>query len=294
MNKFKGSLAVLMTALLYGSYGVWANLIGDSFDLFFQTYTRAIIAWIIVVAIVLYLKDWKRIQSFYDYKILFLIAFFGIFTQAIYYAYSELGVGLASVLYFFAILLIQFLIGAFIYKERLGWIKWLSMLLAIFGVFLIFKNDAFMFGIFPSVVAIISGFAVGAQASITKLVSKKYSSWQISVFSWFGVIATCLPLSLYFNERQIAPTLDITWLYLVLFAIMGLLVFPLLIYGYKRIDVSLGGLIGLVEIPAAILLGYLFFSEQVTSTIITGSLLIMLAAALPDILDLIKKRKLVN
>ncbi len=283
-----------MTALLYGSYGVWANLIGDSFDLFFQTYTRAIIAWIIVVAIVLYLKDWKRIQSFYDYKILFLIAFFGIFTQAIYYAYSELGVGLASVLYFFAILLIQFLIGAFIYKERLGWIKWLSMLLAIFGVFLIFKNDAFMFGIFPSVVAIISGFAVGAQASITKLVSKKYSSWQISVFSWFGVIATCLPLSLYFNERQIAPTLDITWLYLVLFAIMGLLVFPLLIYGYKRIDVSLGGLIGLVEIPAAILLGYLFFSEQVTSTIITGSLLIMLAAALPDILDLIKKRKLVN
>lgn len=294
MNKFKGSLAVLATALLYGSYGVWANLIGDSFDLFFQTYTRAIVAWVIVAGIVIYLKDWKRIQNYYDYKILFLIAFFGIFTQAIYYAYSELGVGLASVLYFFAILLIQFLIGAFIYREKLGWVKWVSMLFAIFGVFLIFKNDAFVFGILPSVVAIISGFAVGAQASITKLVSKKYSSWQISVFSWFGVIATCVPLSLYFNERQIMPEFEVAWLYLVLFAIMGLLVFPLLIYGYKRIDVSLGGLIGLVEIPAAILLGYLFFNEQVTSTIIIGSILIMLAAALPDILDLIKKRKLVH
>lgn len=109
MSKIKGSLAILATALLYGSYGVWANLIGDTFDLFFQTYVRATLAWLIILGIVLYLKDWKSIKSFYDYKILFLIAIFGIFTQAIYYSYSELGVGLASILYFFAILVTQFL-----------------------------------------------------------------------------------------------------------------------------------------------------------------------------------------
>jgi drug/metabolite transporter (DMT)-like permease len=268
MNKIKGSLAILATACIYGSYGVWANLIGESFDLFFQTYTRALLAWLIVVGIVIYNKDWKPIKNLRDFKVLFLIALFGVFTQSIYYAYQTLGIGLASILYFFAILLIQFLIGFVLYKEKATLVKIVSLVFSIFGVFLIFKNDISGFGIFPAIVALVSGFAVGAQASITKLVSGKYSSWQISVFSWLGVVLVCIPLSLHFGERQILPAFDLPWLYLFTFAVIGLLVFPLLIYGYKRIDVSLGGLIGLIEIPAAILLGYLFFSEQVTSTII--------------------------
>jgi drug/metabolite transporter (DMT)-like permease len=291
MSKIKGSLAILATALLYGSYGVWANLIGDTFDLFFQTYVRATLAWLIILGIVLYLKDWKSIKSFYDYKILFLIAIFGIFTQAIYYSYSELGVGLASILYFFAILVTQFFIGFFIYKENISFIKIISLTVSFFGVYLIFKNDIKVFGILPGSVALLAGFAVGAQASITKLISKKYSSWQISLFSWAGVILTCLPLSLYFNEKQIFPGLEITWIYLYLFAIMGLLVFPLLIYGYKKIDVSLGGLIGLVEIPAAIAFGYFFFNENITQSILIGSSIIVFAAALPDLYDLVVQFK---
>jgi drug/metabolite transporter (DMT)-like permease len=88
MNKLKGSLAILMTACIYGSYGVWANLIGENFDLFFQTYTRALLAWIIVVGVVVYNSDWKPIKSTRDFRVLFLIAFFGVFTQSIYYAYQ--------------------------------------------------------------------------------------------------------------------------------------------------------------------------------------------------------------
>lgn len=290
MNEIKGSLAVLGTALAYGSYGVWAKLIGTDFQLFFQTYSRAIIAWLIVVAIVIYLKDWKKVRSAYDYKILFLIAGFGIFTQLIYYAYLKLGIGLASILYFFAILVIQFFIGYFIYKEKITFIKLSSLLLSCLGVYLIFRDDTFGFELLAIVVAIVAGFAVGAQASVTKLISKTYSSWQISVFSWAGVIITCLPISIYLGEVQHAPALNFTWLYLLLFSILGLSIFPLLIYGYKRIDVSLGGLIGLVEIPAAIWFGWFFFGEQVTQAMIIGSGIIIFAAALPDILDILKNK----
>jgi drug/metabolite transporter (DMT)-like permease len=99
-----------------------------------------------------------------------------------------------------------------------------------------------------------------------------------------------LPLSIYFGEIQHLPQINLSWLYLFLFSILGLSIFPLLIYGYKKIDVSLGGLIGLMEIPAAILFGYLFFDEKVTTMMIFGSLIILFAAALPDILDICKKK----
>ena len=88
---------------------------------------------------------------------------------------------------------------------------------------------------------------------------------------------------------QYIPTLNITWFYLLLFSVLGLLIFPLLIYGYKKIDVSIAGLIGLVEIPMAILFGNIFFDEQVTTTIIIGSVFILVSAALPDLLDVVKK-----
>jgi drug/metabolite transporter (DMT)-like permease len=79
---------------------------------------------------------------------------------------------------------------------------------------------------------------------------------------------------------------------LFLFSILGLSIFPLLIYGYKKIDVSLGGLIGLVEIPAAILFGYIFFGENVTQNMIIGSIIILFSAAIPDIIDILKTDKL--
>ena len=202
MNKLKGSLAILGTAFAYGSYGIWAKLIGSSFDLFFQTYMRAIIAWVIILGIVIYLKNWKKIRNSYDFKVLFGIAVFGILTQGIYYSYLHLGVGLSSILYFFSILFAQFFIGIYFYKEKITTIKIISLIFSIFGVILIFKNDIESFEILAVIIALISGFSIGAQSSLTKLVSKKYSSWQISLFSWAGVILTCLPISLFLKETQ--------------------------------------------------------------------------------------------
>ncbi len=161
MDKLKGSLAILGTAICYGSYGVWAKLIGSEFGLFFQTYTRAIIAWLIVIAIVIFLKQWRPIKSKFDYGVLVLISFLGIFTQSVYYAYLHLGIGLTSVLFFFAMLLVQFLIGIFLFKEKLTTIKTISVLLSLFGVYLIFKNDINTFQLFAVIVALVAGFWLG-------------------------------------------------------------------------------------------------------------------------------------
>jgi drug/metabolite transporter (DMT)-like permease len=285
MNKIYGSLAIFVSALLYGSYGVWAVLIGNSFGLFFLTYVRALIAWLIIFLIVILFGHWKKIKNKFDFKILLLLSILGIFTQAVYYSYQIIGIGLSSLFNFTAILISQYLIGYILFKEKISKYKLVSLLLAILGIVFIYIQDIKGFGILAALIAVVAGAAVGTQTSLTKLISQRYSGWQISLFTWASVILFCAPMSLYLGELQQFPTLSLPWFYLFLFAIVGLSIFPIVVYGYKRIPVMVAGLIGLLEIPSAILFGVVFFGEALTSSMIFGSSLILLSAIIPIVYD---------
>lgn len=117
----------------------------------------------------------------------------------------------------------------------------------------------------------------------SKLISKKFSSIQISTIIWTSSFLVCLPMSFLLNERQIIPTIDVHWISMLIFAVAGLLAFYLLVEGYKKVDATIGGLIGLLEVVFGILFGFLFFKEALTADIIIGSLIILIAAMLPNI-----------
>jgi drug/metabolite transporter (DMT)-like permease len=56
-----------------------------------------------------------------------------------------------------------------------------------------------------------------------------------------------------------------------------------------EIEASIGGLLGLLEIVFSILLGILIFHEVLTVRVIIGGTIIILAAVLPHIADLLHK-----
>lgn len=292
MNKALGVSAVFIASLLYGSYGIWSVLIGKEFGIFFQSYARALIVLAIIVPIVVWFVKWKRILRS-DYSIFFILCLLGVFTQApIYYAYQNAGVGIASIFFFTAYLIAQYVIGTFVFREKIGLIKVVSFCLAILGAYLVLVNDIHVFALLAVAMAVLAGASGGAQVALTKLVSEKYSSLQISVFTWSAVVISALPLSLYLAETQHIPTISVSWIYLLLFSISGLLTFVLIIYGYKRVEASVGGLIGLLEIVFAVVFGWLFFGEQITPTIFFGSTIILFAAMLPDLSRLLKPKKI--
>lgn len=288
MDKVYGSFAVLLSAVLYGSYGIWAVLIGSELDLFFQTWLRALIV-LILTSMLIYYFGWKKIER-KDYRILLFLGSLGFATQMVYYSFQEIGIGLTSVFNFTAILISQYLVGKIIFDEKIGVVKIISLVMSVVGIYLIFSSELDLGKIFPVAVAILAGCAVGMQSSLTKLVSNKYSSFQISMFTWSGVMISCLPLSIIFHEKIYLPQSPTIWFYLLVFSIVGMLTFPLIVYGYRRIDVSIAGLIGLLEIPSAITFGWMFFGEVVTYSMIFGSVLILFSAALPDIYVLFKKK----
>jgi drug/metabolite transporter (DMT)-like permease len=71
-NFSKGVALVFLSSLMFGSYGVWLRLIGNSLGAFFQGWTRALILSLILFPILLYKKqiipiekkDWKWLIIF--------------------------------------------------------------------------------------------------------------------------------------------------------------------------------------------------------------------------------------
>ena len=68
--------------------------------------------------------------------------------------------------------------------------------------------------------------------------------------------------------------------------------FWLVIEGFKYVEASIGGLLGLLEIVFSIGLGILIFHEGLTIRVVIGAALILIAAALPHIADLMKRTNL--
>lgn len=288
-KKLQGALYVFLSAILYGSYGVWSVLLGPDFGTFFQAYVRAFLVLSFLIPLCMYYKSWIRIDV-RDYKKFSWLIFCVIFTQApIYYAYQHSGIGITNLIFFSTLLIVQFLFGRFLLKEKFSWIKIISLILALAGLFFVFKNSLGAFSFLALSMAILSGLASGAQSASTKLIPKKYSAIQISILSWGTSLITHMPISLYLGEKQLVPSFSMAWFYMLSFALCGLLTFILVIQGYKYIEASIGGLIGLLEVVFAIIFGYLFFHENLTMVIVFGGAVILFAAILPYMHEIGKK-----
>src|SRR4051812_44473943 len=105
----KGSWLILISAVMFGSYGVWSRLIGDSFGPFFQGYTRALIIAVVLLPILLWKKQIVPIAR-RDWGWLALFLLFTSLTQApVFYAFNHMDIGSATLLFFVSMLLTMYL-----------------------------------------------------------------------------------------------------------------------------------------------------------------------------------------
>ena len=97
------------------------------------------------------------------------------------------------------------------------------------------------------------------------------------------------PLSLIFNESL--PRLSFTqpWLAQTGYLLTMLLANIAAVSGFKYLEPSIGGLIGLLEIIFASLFGIIFFHDSLTFQLVLGSFLIILAASVNDLFTALKK-----
>lgn len=299
MNKLstiKGPLFVFLSAVMFGSYGTWSKLIGTSHGVFYPGWTRALLISIVLLPLLIYAKQIVPIQR-KDWKWMSVFLIFTTLTQApLFYAFNHMDVGTATLLFFVTMLLTMYVVGFFFLQEKLTKVKIASFILACLGLYITFSFSITAFSIFAALMAVVNGIASGGEVAFSKKLTGSYSSLYIIWLSWIVIAITNCIISVVIGEVQVLPILSIYWLYQGLYAIAGIVGFWLIIEGFKYVEASIGGLIGLLEIIFSILFGFLIFHEILTQKIFIGGMCIIVAAALPYLveLNLFRKQKLIN
>lgn len=282
-NQNRGALLVFASAILYGSYGVWAILIGEGFGSFFQGYVRAILISLVLVAYLTFSKRWVPMPK-KEWKYFYVFGFTALLTQApIYYAFQNSGVGIANLMLYSSTLIASYFAGRYLVGEKITRIKILSAILAVGGLGLVFYTSLGTFAPLALSMAVLGGTAAGTQFAVSKNIPSKFSPAQIALTGWIIVLLTHLPLSLLLGERQVPLAISTEWISMLCFAAAGVLASICVFAGYKHLDASLGGLIGLLEIIFAFLFGALVFNEAVTANMVAGSIIILFAASVPHL-----------
>lgn len=286
MSNNKGTIFILISALMFGSYGVWSRLIGDSFGAFYQGWTRGLILTLVLLPILLWKRQIVPIKR-KDIGWLSLFLLFTSLTQApLFYAFNNMDIGSATLLFFVSMLLTMYLIGFLFLRERLTKIKIFSFILAALGMYIVFQFSLVAFTILAASMAILNGVASGGEVSSSKKLSGNYSPLYLSWLSWVIIFVTNCIISIVIGETQHIPSFDIVWLYQIGYTICSVLGFWLVIKGLQTTESSIGGLIGLLEIVFSIGLGIMIFQEILTTKVIIGGLLIIFAAVLPHLQEL--------
>lgn len=288
-SQSKGLFLIILSALMFGSYGVWSKLIGGSLGALFQGWTRGLFLAIILLPILLWKKELIPIEK-KDWKWMGLFLVFTSLTQApIFYAFNHMDIGTASLLFFVSQVLMLFVVGIFFLGEKLTKIKLLSFILALAGMSIVFQFSLVVFTLLAAAMAVLNGIASGGEVGFSKKLSEKYSPLYLSWLSWVIIVITNAPISYLLGETWILPSFEIVWIYQLGYTIVSLIGFWAVMEGLKTVEASIGGLIGLMEVVFTIGFGIILFSEELSTKVIIGGALIMVAAGLPHLVEMLNR-----
>lgn len=290
-NNTKGVVLVLSSALMFGSYGVWSKLIGSAHGTFYPGWTRSLLITLALLPILILKRQIVSIEK-KDWSWMFVFLLVTSMTQApLFYAFNHMDIATATLLFFVTMLLTMYAIGFLFLGEKLTTIKALSFILAAAGLYITFSFSITAFSVLAGLMAVVNGVASGSEVAFSKKLSGSYSSLYLIWLSWVVIAITNALISIGAGEIQYAVHFDAFWLYQFIYAVAGVLGFWLVIEGFKYVEASIGGLIGLLEIIFSILFSFFVFHEKIGTKVVFGGILIICAAALPHIGELLARKK---
>lgn len=289
MNQSRGFFLIVVSAFFYGTYGVWSRIMGSSFGEFSQAWTRGLFLLLFVLLVNFIFKIFKPIQK-QDIPWLVAIGLAGGINQAPYYfGFQHLTIGTATLLFYAALVVGGYTLGRVFFNEKMSLVKIISLILSIFGTTYIYRLQLNQNQVLPATLTIIAGFLGSATVILPRKLIGNYPEFQIMVsyFSAQIIFNGILSLLTYDSPPPLFHTS--AWLGQLGYALAMVLANWAAIEGYRHFEASLGSLIGLTEIIFGVVLGIALFHEPISSSTITGSIIIIFAAALPHFSSLALK-----
>lgn len=292
-NKTVGTSYILISALFYGSYGVWSRLMVGSFGEFSQAWSRGLILLIVVLLLNWKMKFIKRIERS-DWKWFLTIALAGGLNQAPYYmGFEHLTIGTATLLFYAALVVGGYILGKVFFAEKLTIDKISSLVIAIVGMVVIYGISLSPSQLVPASMTVLAGLMGASTVILPKKLVGNYHELQIMVGYFLMQVLFNYPMAQLMGDQLPTLELNAAWGGQLGYALAMMLANLAAIKGFSYLEPSIGSLLGLAEILFGIVLGVVLFGESLSSGVIVGGLLITLAAALPNLIDVFKiKRRL--
>lgn len=288
-KKLIGFSALFITSLLFGSYGLWIRILSTQLSAYQLITFRYAIGTIVLLAVIFLRREKISLIGIPKLHLaLFSISLpisFILFTFSMMYT----KISVATVGFYLGTILLGFILGAIVFKEKLKLLNLLDLVLAIIGLSIMLYpfslanlNFGFIIGIFSGVFySIGSVFKKSLQNKISRL-------WLITIIAVFCVIIT-LPFVM-LSANPIPPALN-TEVILVagIYTLIALSAEYLTIVGFQNFDLNWGSVILSGEIVFAGLIGLFFFQETLSSRELIGLAFITLAVLLPQLSFVNKK-----
>lgn len=214
--------------------------------------------------------------NFLGSRMLFSRGFFGGIATFLYYlSISKIGLAKGTIINYSYPIFVS-IVGFFLLKEKISPLKWIMIVIAFAGLFLISSNEGMDLSVgFYEALAIIGAVFSAIAIVIVKILRDSESSYSI-FFSqcvigfWLVVLpANMIPCSIGISGGIILLLIGIT-------AAIGQLAMT---YSYKFLSASTGSLLAILTPIFNVLLGVFLFSEKLSLKGITGILLILLSCA---------------
>lgn len=289
-DALRGYAAVLVSSALYGTYGLWSRLMGATFPPFYQAWVRSLIIIIVMLPAAFERagtdgrgRRLRRVERA-DWAPVGLFLFFCVFTQVpIYYAFNHAPVGMVQLIFYAVFIITAYTVARFYLAELITRVKLVAMVLTIAGMGLVFGAGLLSWSPLGLLLAGAGGVASGAEMSATKRISQKYPPAYLVLLGWVATLLTHLPASILVGERQQWPRADLAWLWLLLYALANAVAFWLSVEGFKRVDASIGSLIGVTEALFAVLVAAIALRQTPTWSTVAGGCAIIIAAMVPEL-----------
>lgn len=288
-----GVWLVVLSSIFFGLYGVWSKLMGDTFEPFFQSWVRALMICLALLPILIATKSLVPIKRRDRGWLAVFIVFTSATTAPIYYAFNHMDISSAYLLFFVGVMVAMQLIGVMFFGEKFTPLKIISLVAALAGLYLLFSFSLAEFTLLAASMALLNGVASGGEIAFSKKLVG-YSPLYLAWLSWLAIFITNGLVSVFVGEPQVWLAITPAWGYMLAYAATGLLGFWLVLKGIKYIEATIGGLLSPLEAVFGVLFGIIVFNEVLSGRLITGGILIVLAAMLPHLTDWLKSHKQKN
>lgn len=279
-----GPMYLLLSAVCFGSYGIWSKLMAGSMNDFFQGWTRALM--ILAILAIPAIKT-RAITPFSAREMPWVLAYSvpgALVIPLFFYGFTALPIGIATLSFYACLTITGYILGATVFAERMTQRKIAALILGMLGLVLVAGTRYAISpsSLLPLLACCIAGICGGVEVVLTKKLSGAHSPIQLTMVLYSMTLLQCILFELIAYRGIVnIPTNPIAWMGNIAHAVASALAFLLVVSGYKRTSAAVGSIIGLMEIPFGILFGLLLFHEPLSVSIMVGMFLITFSSLLP-------------